>query len=82
MSANPSLKEPTPKKKPARWHVRKLALKPGPPSVKSKLTWERQYFWTVTMGSANALKTKPDMCRLPRVPVLTLRCERINFGVT
>jgi len=70
------------KKKPARWHVRKLALKPGPPTVKSKLTWERQYFGTVTVGSASALKTKPDICRLPRVPALPLHCERINLGVT
>src|SRR6266550_555532 len=42
MSANPSPKERTPKKRPARRHVRKLALKPGQPSAKSKLTYEVQ----------------------------------------
>ena len=37
MSANPS-----PKRKSVRKHVRKLALKPGQPSARSKLTYETQ----------------------------------------
>src|SRR5258708_7488819 len=37
MSANPS-----PKRKTVRRHVRKLALKPGQPSARSKLTYEVQ----------------------------------------
>jgi hypothetical protein len=35
-----------------------------------------------TADSASSLKTKPDFCRLPRVPALPLHGERVDLGVT
>src|SRR5258708_37244537 len=61
MSANPS-----PKRKTVRRHVRKLALKPGQPSARSKLTYEVQEKICGAVRAGQTFESAPSLAHIDR----------------